>query len=245
MTSKCRDFGEQVSLGRRSSPQSPTWSFPEAAAAWLRGGGELPGPTQRLSAQCPDGRGCRGLQKPAAMLHFSNSGPPPSLTTPAPGLQPLLGSGHPAPRGGGVQWPRELVAREEALVERPSHPGGPNHTLEESREPRACFPLVFWGITMGCQPRGPSPPRVPGGVSPARPRWRVRSWAGGPGSTGGCGLSWARWLPGGLSRLPRGLARPSPGSGLPPRGRPALPASAPHSLPALGWAFPLRRRQQL
>lgn len=90
MTSKCKGFREQASLGRRSSPQSPTWSFPEAAAAWLaalRGGGELRGPTQRLSAQCPDGRGCRGLQKPAALLHFSNSGPPPSLTAPAPGLK--------------------------------------------------------------------------------------------------------------------------------------------------------------
>lgn len=74
MTSKCRARGAGE-RGRALLPAAPTWSLPAAAAGGARGGGALRGPTQRLCARGPDGRGCRGLQKPAALPHFSDSGP--------------------------------------------------------------------------------------------------------------------------------------------------------------------------
>lgn len=166
MTSKCKDFGEQASLGRRSSPQSPTWSFPEAAAAWLaalRGGGELRGPTQRLSAQCPDGRSCRGLQKPAALLHFSNSGPPPSVTAPAPGLKHIWGPTtlHPegqcavasgaCGKGGGPCWEAQS-------------PGRAKSYTRGVRGAEGVLPVGILENYQGSWPGGPSRLLVPGGM---------------------------------------------------------------------------------
>lgn len=137
---------------------------------------------QRLQRPPESGGSVALLQVwPATLPHH-----PSSWAAATSGLWP------PCTPGDGVQWPRELVAREEVLLGRRSHPGDPNHTLQGSWEPSARFPLVFWGITLALRPAG---------QVPESPGWCVRSWAGGPGDTGGRGLSWACWLAGSLSRL--------------------------------------------
>lgn len=66
---------------------SCTRSGVAGSAAWRW---RAPGLTQRLSVQCPDGRGCRGLQKPADRLHFTNPGPAIPPHPPSSRLQHFL-----------------------------------------------------------------------------------------------------------------------------------------------------------
>lgn len=148
--------GEQASPGPPPSPQSPTWSFPAAAAAWLaarRGGGELRGPTQRLSASVPR---WQGLQRPpetrgsvSCLQHWPPTLPP-SLPTPATRLRHTRALAAPEARGRCAVValrPRKLLAGEQALAGSPGRQCWPIFALEGSWEPKACFPVVSWRIT--------------------------------------------------------------------------------------------------
>lgn len=152
-TSKCRGSGSRRARARLP-PRSPRRgaSLQPQRRGWQRGAGEASSgdPRSVCLLQCPDGRGCRGLQKPAVLSPVSNTGPLLSLPTPATRLRHTRALATPEARGRCAVValrPRKLLAGEQALAGSPGRQCWPIFTLEGSWEPKACFPVVSWRIT--------------------------------------------------------------------------------------------------
>lgn len=110
-TSKCRGSGSRRARARLP-PRSPRRgaSLQPQRRGWQRGAGEASSgdPRSVCLLQCPDGRGCRGLQKPAVLSPVSNTGPLLSLP-PSPRQQRGCGTRGlwpPRKRGAGARWLR-------------------------------------------------------------------------------------------------------------------------------------------